>query len=414
MYAVHPMLHEEQVVGAVISLIDISEQRAAAAAREEALVAAEHLAQVRREFLANMSHEIRTPLNGVLGFAQIGYRHCDDAAKARNAFEKILSSGNLLLGVINEILDFSKIEAGKLAVEQGFVDLDAVIDHALELVRDRAQAKHLALTLERMPGLPRYCQGDPLRIGQVLLNLLSNAVKFTETGTVTLAVAVHDKRLVFRVWDTGIGMTRQQLDQLFNPFHQADGSTTRRFGGTGLGLAISKRLAELMGGDIGVLSEPGRGSTFEFSMPCVPLATPATDAAELPVGQPLAGFSLLVVEDDPLNQAMLSDTLDEAGATVTLAGNGVEALAHIQQDGTMAYDAVLMDIQMPEMNGYEATRRIRVLAPDLPVIGQTAHAFGEDRDKCLAAGMVEHVAKPIDADMLVRAVLRHARRGGSR
>jgi signal transduction histidine kinase/ActR/RegA family two-component response regulator len=401
------------------ALVESREQRALAVAREEALQAAEQLAQVRRQFLANMSHEIRTPLNGVLGFAQIGVRHCDDPAKVRNAFEKILASGNLLLGVINEILDFSKIEAGKLAVEQGVVDLDAVIGHVFELVRDRAQAKHLELVVERMPALPRYCQGDTLRIGQVLLNLLSNAVKFTEVGTVALAVAVHGQRLIFRVWDTGIGMTRQQLDQLFNPFHQADGSTTRRFGGTGLGLAISKRLAELMSGDISVLSEPGKGSTFEFQMPFIPADVQAKEAIErnaaVPrVTRPLAGFSLLVVEDDPLNQAMLRDTLFEAGAEVMLADNGAEAVARVQQAGAKAYDAILMDIQMPEMNGYEATQQIRALAPDLPVIGQTAHAFGEDRDKCLAAGMVEHLAKPIDADVLVRAVLRHARRGGSR
>ena len=419
MYAAHPMTHAGRIDGAVISFVDMSTQRAAPAAREAALQAAEQLAQLRREFLANMSHEIRTPLNGVLGFAQIGYRHCADPVKVRNAFEKILTSGNLLLGVINAILDFSKIEAGKLAVEHGIVDLDAVVDHALELVRDRAQAKHLELAIERMPGLPRHCRGDALRIGQVLLNLLSNAVKFTEAGTVALAVAVHGQRLVFRVWDTGIGMTHQQLDQLFNPFHQADGSTTRRFGGTGLGLAISKRLAELMGGDIGVLSEPGKGSTFEFFMPFIPvdvqaMAEEGCPASELPTSRPLAGLSLLVVEDDPLNQAVLRDTLDEAGAVVTLADNGRVALEKIQQAGAKAYDAILMDIQMPEMNGYEATQRIRALAPDLPVIGQTAHAFGEDRDKCLAAGMVEHIAKPIDAAVLVRAVLRHARRGGSR
>ena len=419
MYAAHPMVQDGDVVGAVVSLVDMSTQRAAAHAREEALVAAENLAQLRREFLANMSHEIRTPLNGVLGFAQIGHRHCHDADKARNAFEKILASGNLLLGVINEILDFSKIEAGKLTVEHQVVNLDAIIDHSIELIRDRAHGKRLELAVERMPNLPRACMGDALRMGQVLLNLLSNAVKFTEAGTIALAVAQRGSRLVFRVWDTGIGMTPQQIDQLFNPFQQGDGSTTRRYGGTGLGLAISKRLAELMGGDIRVQSELGKGSTFEFYLPFVPVsvedAAAVCDAAAEPVlaEQSLAGLSVLVAEDNPLNQAMLSDTLTEAGARVTMVEDGRAAVEAVRNAGQDAFALVLMDVQMPEMNGYEATRQIHAFAPDLPVVGQTAHAFGEDREKCLAAGMLTHIAKPIDPDELVRQVLQYARHSAS-
>jgi hypothetical protein len=420
MYAVHPMLRAGQVDGAVISFVDMSTQRAAAHAREEALAAAENLAQLRREFLANMSHEIRTPLNGVLGFAQIGYRHCHDADKARNAFEKIMASGNLLLGVINEILDFSKIEAGKLTVEHEVVNLDAIIDHSIELIRDRAQGKRLELVVERMPNLPHACMGDALRMGQVLLNLLSNAVKFTAAGTIALAVAQRGSRLVFRVWDTGIGMTPQQIEQLFNPFQQGDGSTTRRYGGTGLGLAISKRLAELMGGDIRVQSEPGKGSTFEFYLPFMPVsveeAAAVSDAAAEPVlaEQSLAGLSVLVAEDNPLNQAMLSDTLTEAGARVTLVEDGRAAVEAVRNAGQDVFALVLMDVQMPEMNGYEATRQIHAFAPDLPVVGQTAHAFGEDREKCLAAGMLTHIAKPIDPDELVRQVLQYARRNADR
>jgi len=416
MYAAHPMIQAGQVEGVVISFVDISQQRAAAAAREEALVAAEDLARVRREFLANMSHEIRTPLNGVLGFAQIGLRHSQDATKARNAFERILSSGNQLLGVINEILDFSKIEAGRLMIEHATVNLDSLVEQAIDLIRDRAQGKGLELIVERMPHLPHACMGDALRMGQVLLNLLSNAVKFTATGTIALAVALRGSRLVFRVWDTGIGMTPQQIEQLFNPFQQADGSTTRRYGGTGLGLAISKRLAELMGGDIRVQSEIGKGSTFEFYLPFVPAPDAANTGAEAameapaPADQPLQGFSLLVAEDNPLNQMMLRDTLVEAGADVTLVGDGRAAVEAVRNAGSDAFALVLMDIQMPEMNGYDATRQILALAPHLPVIGQTAYAFGEDREKCLAAGMLAHIAKPIDPDELVRQVLHHARR----
>jgi hypothetical protein len=415
MYAAHPMMHAGKIEGAVVSFVDMSEQRAAAAAREEALIAAENLARVRREFLANMSHEIRTPLNGVLGFAQIGRRHCHDADKARNAFEKILASGNLLLGVINEILDFSKIEAGKLTIEHEVVDLDAIIDHSIELIRDRAQGKQLELMVERMPNLPHACMGDALRMGQVLLNLLSNAVKFTAAGTIALAIAQRGSRLVFRVWDTGIGMTPQQIDQLFNPFQQGDGSTTRRYGGTGLGLAISKRLAELMGGDIRVQSEPGKGSTFEFYLPFVSVsveeAAVATGAASGRVlsAQSLAGISVLVAEDNPLNQAMLSDTLTEVGARVTMVEDGRAAVEAVRNAGQDAFALVLMDVQMPELNGYEATRLIHAFAPDLPIIGQTAHAFGEDREKCLAAGMLAHIAKPFDPDDLVRLVLQYVR-----
>jgi len=417
MYAAHPMMHDGKVDGAVVSFVDMSEQRAAAMAREEALVAAENLARVRREFLANMSHEIRTPLNGVLGFAQIGYRHCQDAAKVRNAFEKIIASGNLLLGVINEILDFSKIEAGKLTVEHAVVNLDELIGHSVDLIRERAQGKRLELVVERMPNLPHACMGDGLRMGQVLLNLLSNAVKFTEAGTIALAVAQRGSRLVFRVWDTGIGMTPQQIDQLFNPFQQGDGSTTRRYGGTGLGLAISKRLAELMGGDIRVQSEIGKGSTFEFYLPFIPVSDSdlqAEAAAGAPPqalsDQPLAGLSLLVAEDNPLNESMLRDTLIEAGAAVTLADDGRAAVDLVRKAGADAFALVLMDVQMPELNGYEATRQIHDFAPDMPIVGQTAHAFGEDREKCLAAGMLAHLAKPIDPDELVQQVLRYARR----
>ncbi len=270
MYAVHPMVKEGEVIGAVISFVDMSEQRAAAQARDKAVLAAETLAHSRREFLANMSHEIRTPLNGVLGFAQIGLKNHGDAEKARYAFDKILASGHLLLGVINDILDFSKIEAGKLDVERTVVELGEVVQQAVDIVRDRALAKHLELGVALDPELPDVCLGDPLRIRQVLVNLLSNAVKFTERGTVSLSVSQRDGRLVFQVADTGIGMPADQIDRLFNPFQQADGSSSRRFGGTGLGLAIGKRLAELMGGDIRVDSVEGAGSTFEFILPLLP------------------------------------------------------------------------------------------------------------------------------------------------
>ena len=422
MYAIHPMHRDGEVIGAVTSFVDVSAQRASAQARERALVAAENLARVKSEFLANMSHEIRTPLNGVLGFAEIGLGNYQNSEKARNAFNRILTSGNRLLGVINDILDFSKIEVGKLVIEQTEVSINEVIDHAVELVIDRARAKDLVLLVDRSPDLPETCISDPLRMGQVLLNLLSNAVKFTLAGGISVSVSREDDELMFRVTDTGIGMNEAQLGQLFNPFQQGDSSASRSFGGTGLGLAISKHIVELMGGDIRVESQPDVGTTFEFRLPYVRAEAAAKPAAPAPagesvtpVGEPLAGVSILVAEDEPINQMVLEEILIEAGASVVLVGNGLEAVERVSRDGRKAYDLVLMDVQMPELDGYEATRRILKMAPDLPVIGQTAHAFPEERERCFAAGMVGHVAKPINPAALVKLVRQQlAARAGAR
>jgi PAS domain S-box-containing protein len=253
---------------------DITYRREAEDARNQALVAAENLARARSEFLANMSHEIRTPLNGVLGFAEIGLRKWQDPEATRNAFQKILTSGSHLRGLIDDILDFSKIEAGKLKIERVPMDLSKVVLDSLAPMRERAAAKHLELKVEISPSLPAGCLGDPLRLGQILMNLLSNAVKFTETGRVGLSVEPIDGKLRFRVSDTGIGMSEAEISRLFSAFQQADGSTTRRFGGTGLGLAICKRILELMDGQIRVFSRPGQGSTFEFDLPVVRETSP--------------------------------------------------------------------------------------------------------------------------------------------
>jgi len=413
MYSTHPIVQDGKITGAVTSFVDMTPQRAAAEARERALLAAENLARVRSEFLANMSHEIRTPLNGVLGFADIGYRNYQNSDKARNAFAKIQASGKRLLGVINDVLDFSKIEAGKLNIEQTTLDIAEVVDHAIELVRERADAKQLPITVKLAPDLPENCLGDPLRLGQVLLNLLSNAIKFTERGRVELAVSRQGDRLLFLLSDTGIGMNESQLAELFNPFQQADASATRRFGGTGLGLAISKRIVELMQGEISVHSQPEVGTRVEVRLPYTPALAPASrpvSAAEHPPArreQPLAGLSILVAEDEVINQSILEENLREDGARVVMVGDGRQAVERIARDGRDAYDIVLMDVQMPEMDGYEACRQILAMAPDLPIIAQTAHAFSEEREKCLAAGMVGHLTKPIDTAALQELVRRH-------
>ena len=246
------------------------EQRVAArtaelvAAKEEA----ERLARVKSEFLANMSHEIRTPMNGVLGMAHIGKRRAAGDPKLEDAFDKILGSGKLLLGIINDILDFSKLEAGLMKIEAVDIDLARVIDEVVGLVEKSATDKGIALAVSLAPGMPGRCRSDPVRLQQILLNLLSNAVKFTPAGKVELAVARAGERLLLRVSDTGIGMTAEQIDRIFNPFEQADGSITRHYGGTGLGLTITRRIVTMMGGEIDVRSTPGEGSVFEVRLPC--------------------------------------------------------------------------------------------------------------------------------------------------
>jgi hypothetical protein len=417
--ASHPMIDKGRVVGAVVSVVNVSAQRAAAQARELALLAAEKLAQVRSEFLSNMSHEIRTPMNGVLGFARIGRRNHHDPDKAFDAFDKILTSGNQLLAVVNDILDFSKIDAGKLEVERTSMAVHDVLDGAMQLVADRARAKGLDLRHERAADLPASSVGDPVRLGQVLLNLLANAVKFTEFGRVTLSASRVGDELVFRVADTGIGMSTEQLRFIFDPFAQADSSTTRKFGGTGLGLAICKRLLELMQGDIRVETVLGGGSTFEVRLPYLRPDVDAIVREKPPTAlpdKPFAGLNILLAEDDELNQAMLTQVIEEGGARPTVVGNGALAVRRVILDGPRAYDLVLMDTQMPVMDGYEATRRILMLAPSLPIIGQTAHAFKQDRDQCLAMGMAGYISKPIDQDALTRLVLQviSQRREGGR
>jgi PAS domain S-box-containing protein len=409
---------------------DITDRRSLEADRERARLRAVELATAKSEFLANMSHEIRTPLNGLLGLAQIGLRDVGDAG-TRETFGAILGSGRLLLGIVNDVLDFSKIEVGKMRVEQHPMSPRAIAEEAVALLRERAEAKHVALELEVDPALPAQCLGDALRMQQVLVNLLSNAVKFTEEGGVKMwiglqpalaradgAAASSPHDLVVRVSDTGIGIVADQIPQLFAAFQQADTSTTRRFGGTGLGLAISRRLAQLMGGDILVRSAPGIGSTFELRLPCdgTGAVADAGDAAapsdarrfaDPAVPRRLDGLRVLVAEDNEVNQIVLERALTLEGARPVTVGDGRQAVHRVLSDGRDAYDVVLMDIQMPEMDGYEATRRILELAPDLPVIGQTAHAMRDERRDCLAAGMVDHIAKPIDFGELVEVITRH-------
>ena len=409
-YAATPMFKEDRIIGVVVSFRDIAERQRMEDAMRQALVAAQQLAQAKSAFLANMSHEIRTPLNAVLGLARIGAR--DSAGReAETTFTRILDAGTHLLGVINDILDISKIEAGKIGLESRPFLLAAVIEHAGGFIADVARQKGLVYEATVSEDLPEWVSGDIQRLRQILINLLSNAVKFTEHGEVLLRVAREGEDIYFKVTDTGIGMSEEQLARLFRPFEQVDSSTTRKYGGTGLGLAISRDLARMMGGEITVESAPGAGSTFTLHLP-LPKTVPVLPDL-LPVKgnvARLSGLRLLAAEDMEVNRLILEDLLVGEGAQLVLAENGRQAVERLEEAGVSAFDAVLMDVQMPVMDGYEATRCIRALAPALPVIGLTAHALADERDKCLAAGMVEHVTKPIDTDVLVAAILRHARR----
>jgi len=349
----------------------------------------------------------------VIGMAHLALK-TDLDPRQRDYLEKIRFAGEHLLGIIDDILDISKIEAGMLEIEQTEFALDQVIETLTTLVAPKATAKELRLDIAIDADVPPRLRGDPLRLGQVLINYANNAIKFSEHGTIGLRVrrlAGGDTHclLRFEVSDEGIGMTEQEMSRLFQSFQQADPSTTRAYGGTGLGLAICKELAQLMGGEVGVTSTPGAGSTFwltaQLGIPGASDALPPVPAAEPASlkGAPLQHAHILLVEDNAFNQQIGLEMLEEAGAAVRLAGNGAEALAALSES---RFDCVLMDVQMPVMDGLEATRRIRAEArlAGLRVLAMTATATSDERERCLTAGMDDFIAKPIQPALLVRTI----------
>ncbi len=407
-----PPGHQNTEIGHLVTDINQLADNLVAALNEarEARQAAEAAAVAKGHFLANMSHEIRTPLTAVQGFARIGARDTGDPA-SKETFQRILAAGTHLLGVINDILEFSKIEAGKLVIEEQPMRLADVTGETFALMRDRAIEKGLELNYRPSENLPEWVMGDAMRIRQILVNLLSNAIKFSRHGQIGLTVLRSEDEVWFAVRDEGIGMTQEELSRLFRPFEQADSQTARKYGGTGLGLSISMNLASLMGGTIQVVSTPWHGSTFTLQLPLREIQTPKEDAAPPPtpfsLAGRLAGYRILAAEDNETNRLILADMLDEARATCVFAENGRVALKQVSTD-PHAFDVVLMDVQMPEMDGNEATRRIHEIFPALPIIGLTAHGLPQDRATSLAAGMQDHVTKPIDPRALVTAVLVHA------
>ena len=380
---------------------------------------ADAASQAKSDFLSNMSHEIRTPMNSIIGMAHLALKSVADV-RQRDYLQKIFHSGQHLLGLINDILDFSKIEAGKLELEVLDFRLDTLLGNIASQLGDAAAVKGLSLQFDIAPDLPQRWRGDPLRLEQVLLNLASNAIKFSDNGSIYVRVRQSEERashtlLRFEVQDRGIGMKQEEVAQLFRSFHQADPSTTRRYGGSGLGLVISKQLAELMGGKVGVYSQPGQGSTFWFTArleKCVQVSDDRIAEVEPEVLGVIRGASILLVEDNVFSQQVGCELLEDAGATVCVAGNGREALDLLARQ---RYDCVLMDVQMPEMDGFEATRRIRAdpRLAGLLVIAMTANAGSEDRARCLAAGMDEFVTKPIAPNLLFHLLAKWFRlRGG--
>jgi PAS domain S-box-containing protein len=377
--------------------------------REKEMVAQlERAMQAKSEFLANMSHEIRTPMNGLLATMEL-LLDAGVSAEQREHVDTMRSCGETLLALVNDVLDLSKMEAGRLTLERIPFAPDRLVSEAVALIAPMAAPRQLRLVRELPEGLPAVI-GDPQRLRQVLLNLLSNAVKFTHTGSVTVGVTCErhesDATLTFLVRDTGIGIPADVQQRIFEPFTQADNSTTRRFGGTGLGLTICRRLIAAMGGKLTLESEPGKGSTFRATI-SMPLGT-AADASPSSLSPAVIRRSarelrILLAEDNLINQKVAVALLSKMGHQVRIAEDGIRAVEAAQETD---YDLVLMDCEMPEMDGFEATRAIRRLqrGRELPIVAMTAYAMPEDRQRCLAAGMTDYVAKPISAARLSEVI----------
>ncbi|MDR1481563.1 MAG: response regulator, partial [Synergistaceae bacterium] len=388
---------------------------------KNAMTAAMAANKAKSFFLANMSHEIRTPLNAVIGLTSLlAHTHMDD--KQRDYTEKMHRAAVALLSIINDILDFSKIDAGGMKLEHVSFDIRRTLEDMSMFFKERNTDSDISLVIDLDPAIPMEIVGDPLRLQQIFINLVDNAYKFTEKGSVTVRVAVAERVsneviLNFAVEDTGIGMSAKQIENIFSAFNQADNSYTRKYGGTGIGLAITRQMVELMGGKINVSSEVGKGTVFSFSckfqiggeISAPEELEPDESVEDADKNTVLHGLRVLLVEDNEINAMIAEELLNAVGIEVTTAENGKEALdilAETVNDGETSFDLVLMDLQMPVMDGYEATKVIRN-TPEydaIPVYALTAHAFPEERARCLELGMKDHLTKPIDANVFYGAL----------
>ncbi len=439
-----------QFAGMICCATDITDQVAAeehlrwqAIELEKAVEAAESASRAKSNFLANMSHEIRTPMNAILGFSDLLLDPNISREDRMGHVQTIRRNGDHLMTIINDILDISKIEAGEMRVERIACEPLSVLEDVRSLMQVRAKDRGLLLEVQTLTPVSEKVMSDPHRMRQVLINLVGNAIKFTAEGSVRMTLAARGDRLEFVVQDTGIGMTPEEMSRLFKPFAQADDSMSRRFGGTGLGLAICKKLATMMGGDVTVTSTPGAGSSFTFTMQAQPVANarmvelgrthdapppktiaqepaPATaqvaQAASATANKPLQGLRVLLAEDAPDNQRLIGHHLRTAGAEVTLAENGAIAMeaALARHETDTRFDVIFMDMQMPEMDGYTATTLLRERGYKGSIVALTAHAMGEDRERCIRAGCDDYVTKPVDKGKLVATAKSWSRAASAR